>query len=63
MSRRVQVLVGTPDCILDVLQRHALSPDHIRLLFLDEADELLTGGSKDKVSFISYQLYYGNQNV
>lgn len=63
LSSRVQVVVGTPDCILDTLQRHALSsPDHIRMLFLDEADELLTGGSKDQVSFITYQLYCGNHN-
>jgi translation initiation factor 4A len=53
LSSRVQVVVGTPDCILDMLQRQALSPDHIRMLFLDEADELLTGGSKDQVSFVT----------
>lgn len=55
-----QVLVGTPDCILDMLQKHALCPDHVRMLFLDEADELLTGGSKDQVSFITYQLCCSN---
>lgn len=53
-----QVLVGTPDCILDMLQKHALCPDHVRMLFLDEADELLTGGSKDQVSFITFITSY-----
>lgn len=51
LSSRVQVIVGIPDCILDMMQRHALCPDNIRMLFLDEADELLTGGFKDQVSF------------
>ena len=52
LSSTVQVLIGTPGCILGMLQRHSLlRPDHIRMLVLDEADELLRGGSKDQVSF------------
>ncbi|KAL6630102.1 hypothetical protein ACP70R_029867 [Stipagrostis hirtigluma subsp. patula] len=45
---RVQVVVGTPDHILDMLQKQTPCRGHIRMLVLDEADELLTGGFKDK---------------
>ncbi|KAL6630098.1 hypothetical protein ACP70R_029863 [Stipagrostis hirtigluma subsp. patula] len=45
---RVHVVVGTPDRILDMLQKQTPCRGHIRMLVLDEADELLTGGFKDK---------------
>ncbi|XP_062218602.1 ATP-dependent RNA helicase drs1-like [Phragmites australis] len=48
LSSGVQVIVGTPGRVLDMLQRRALCPDHIRTFVLDEADELLTGGFKDQ---------------
>ena len=47
LSSRVQVVIGTPGRILDLLARDALCKDHIRMLVLDEAYELLTGGFKD----------------
>lgn len=53
LSSRVQVLIGTPGRVLDVLQRRALCPDHIAMFVLDEADELLTGGSKGQVRFFT----------
>lgn len=49
LSSRVQVVVGTPGRILDMLRRRALCPDHIRMFVLDEADEILTGGFKDQI--------------
>jgi len=39
-----QVVVGTPGRVLDLLQRGALRLDAIRLLVLDEADEMLDRG-------------------
>ena len=64
LSSRVQAVIGTPGCILDLLARDALCKDHIRMLVLDEAYELLTGGFKDQVSFNSftYQLCCGNHD-
>jgi hypothetical protein len=52
LSSRVQVLIGTPGRVLDVLQRRALCPDHIAMFVLDEANELLKGRSKGQVSFL-----------
>jgi translation initiation factor 4A len=51
-SRSAQVAIGTPGRVLDLLGRDALRRDHIRMLVLDEADELLTGGFKDQVSYL-----------
>lgn len=45
----VQVIVGTPGRILDMLRRRTLCPDHIRMFVLDEADEILAGGFKDQI--------------
>ncbi|GJM90636.1 hypothetical protein PR202_ga06937 [Eleusine coracana subsp. coracana] len=60
LSNGVQVLIGTPGRVLDVLQRRALRPDHIGMLVLDEADELLTGGSKGQVRSFSLPSYLRN---
>ncbi|CAD6251388.1 unnamed protein product [Miscanthus lutarioriparius] len=56
LSSRVQVVIGTPGCILDLLARDALCKDHIRMLVLDEAYELLTGGFKDQTCNIIHHL-------
>ncbi|TVT98826.1 hypothetical protein EJB05_55841, partial [Eragrostis curvula] len=56
LSSSVHVLIGTPGRILDVLQRRAICPEHIRMFVLDEADELFTGGSKDQIGNIIQRL-------
>ncbi|KAF0934164.1 hypothetical protein E2562_023426 [Oryza meyeriana var. granulata] len=48
LSSGVQVAVGTPCHVLGMLQGRALCPDHIRMLVLDEADEVLRG-FKDQI--------------
>ncbi|KAG8070275.1 hypothetical protein GUJ93_ZPchr0006g42015 [Zizania palustris] len=49
LSSGVQVVVGTPGRVLDMLIRRELCPDHIRMFVLDEADEVLRGGFKDQI--------------
>jgi ATP-dependent RNA helicase DeaD len=44
LERGVQIVVGTPGRVLDHLQRGALRLDHVRLLILDEADQMLDKG-------------------
>ncbi len=43
------VVVGTPGRIHDMIRRNHLSVKHIRVLTLDEADEMLSTGFKDQV--------------
>lgn len=52
----VHVVVGTPGRVYDMLRRHALRPDNIKMFVLDEADEMLSRGFKDQVSAVAYGL-------
>eukprot|EP00850_Spirogloea_muscicola_P005000 SM000022S07214 [mRNA] locus=s22:520489:526297:- [translate_table: standard] len=45
----VHVVVGTPGRVYDMLRRHALRPDNIKVFVLDEADEMLSRGFKDQI--------------
>ena len=43
-ERGTQIVVGTPGRVLDHLTRRKLVPDRLRILVLDEADEMLSMG-------------------
>lgn len=43
------IIVGCTGRIFDMLQRKAISPHNIRILVMDEADELLSEGFKDHI--------------
>lgn len=48
----VQVVIGTPGRLLDHLRRGSLSVDQVRLLILDEADEMLDMGFEEELEAI-----------
>lgn len=52
LNRGVDVVVGTPGRLLDLLERKALNLKHIRTLVLDEADEMLNMGFMEDVEKI-----------
>ncbi|CAF4867316.1 unnamed protein product, partial [Rotaria sp. Silwood1] len=45
----VQVVVGTPGRVYDMLQRRVLQSKNIKILVLDEADEMLKEGFKEQI--------------
>lgn len=45
----VQVVVGTPGRVSDMINRGILRTKHIRLFVLDEADEMLSRGFKEQI--------------
>lgn len=49
LEEGVQVIVGTPGRVFDMIQRHALRPEKIKMFVLDEADEMLSRGFKDQI--------------
>jgi len=55
LRRGVQVVVGTPGRVMDLLNRSILNLDQLRWLVLDEADEMLNMGFIDDVRFILKQ--------
>jgi len=45
----VQVVVGTPGRVFDMINRRALRVDTCKMFMLDEADEMLSQGFKDQI--------------
>ncbi|MGK7931260.1 MAG: DEAD/DEAH box helicase [Microcystaceae cyanobacterium] len=52
LERGVQVVVGTPGRVIDLLERKKLKLDSLRWAVLDEADEMLSMGFIDDVKII-----------
>lgn len=44
-----QIVVATPGRAIDMIKRQALKTDHVKILCLDEADEMLAQGFRDAV--------------
>jgi len=49
LENGVQVVVGTPGRVSDLIQRRALRTEGILMFVLDEADEMLSRGFKDQI--------------
>lgn len=58
-----QIVSGTPGRVLDIIRRRNLSTRHIKILILDEADELFTKGFKEQIYEIYKQLPSDTQVV
>jgi len=55
LQRGVHVIVGTPGRVMDHMRRGALKLDNLKLLVLDEADEMLRMGFIDDVEWVLTQ--------
>lgn len=55
LQRNPQIVVATPGRLVDMLERKALTLEHINTLILDEADEMLNMGFKDELDAILAQ--------
>nr|POE50371.1 eukaryotic initiation factor 4a-3 [Quercus suber] len=53
LENGVQVVSGTPGRVCDMIKRRTLKTTHIKLLILDESDEMLSRGFKDQI----YDIY------
>jgi len=49
LTSGVQIVVGTPGRVNDMINRNALRLDRLKLFVLDEADEMLSRGFKDQI--------------
>ncbi|MBN8703130.1 MAG: DEAD/DEAH box helicase [Bacteroidetes bacterium] len=52
IKRGVQIVVGTPGRVIDLIDRKALKLDSIETVVLDEADEMLNMGFKEDINQI-----------
>lgn len=48
----VQIVVGTPGRIKDMIEKKALKTDYFKIVVLDEADEMLSRGFVEEVKSI-----------
>jgi ATP-dependent RNA helicase DeaD len=58
-----QVVIGTPGRVLDHLRRGTLDPGQVRVLVLDEADEMLSMGFERELTAILEQLPPARQTL
>jgi len=49
LRQGVQIVVGTPGRVYDMVNRQIMVLDHVKLFVLDEADEMLSRGFKDQI--------------
>lgn len=52
LKKGVNIVIGTPGRIMDHLRRRTLKLDHLKLLVLDEADEMLDMGFREDIETI-----------
>ena len=52
LKRGVQFVVGTPGRVIDLMEQGELKADHISMLILDEADEMLDMGFQEDIERI-----------
>ena len=63
LDRGVHVVVGTPGRVMDHLRRGTLRLDSVRIVILDEADEMLRMGFLEDVEWILSQAPAGRQTA
>lgn len=50
--RGVQIIVGTPGRVMDHMRRHTIKMSHVKMIVLDEADEMLNMGFREDMELI-----------
>ncbi len=54
--RGAQIIVGTPGRVMDHMRRHTIKLDHVNMVVLDEADEMLNMGFREDMELILGQI-------
>jgi len=52
LKKGVQIIIGTPGRVMDHLDRRTLKLDNVKIVILDEADEMLDMGFREDIEFI-----------
>lgn len=63
LEHGVHIVSGTPGRVYDMIQRRTMKLHSVKMLVLDEADEMLSRGFKDQVYEIYRYLPFGMQVV
>ena len=52
----VQIIVGTPGRVMDHMRRHTIRMEHVKMVVLDEADEMLNMGFREDMEAILQEI-------
>ena len=63
LKKGVQIIIGTPGRVMDHLERRTLKMDGVKMVILDEADEMLDMGFRDDIETILKQVPKQRQTV
>lgn len=59
----VQIVVGTPGRVMDHMRRHTIKLEHLNMLVLDEADEMLDMGFREDIETICSKIKNEHQTA
>lgn len=59
----VQIIVGTPGRVMDHMRRHTIRMDEVRMVVLDEADEMLNMGFREDMETILKEIKGDHQTA
>ncbi|MCR2046929.1 DEAD/DEAH box helicase [Acetatifactor muris] len=61
--RGVQIVVGTPGRVMDHMRRHTIKLEHVNMVVLDEADEMLDMGFREDMELILGEIPNAHQTA
>lgn len=61
--RGAQIIVGTPGRVMDHMRRHTIKMDHVNMVVLDEADEMLNMGFREDMEMILGEITQDHQTA
>lgn len=59
----VQIVIGTPGRVIDHIKRKTIKTDNIKLMVLDEADEMFDMGFRDDIELVMNTLHEERQTI
>ncbi|MBQ2238757.1 MAG: DEAD/DEAH box helicase, partial [Lachnospiraceae bacterium] len=59
----IQIIVGTPGRVMDHMRRKTIRLDHIKMVALDEADEMLNMGFREEIESILSEITTERQTI
>lgn len=63
LNKGVQIIIGTPGRVMDHMERRTLKLDGVRMIVLDEADEMLDMGFREDIEIIMKRIPMERQTI
>jgi ATP-dependent RNA helicase DeaD len=63
LKKNPQIIIGTPGRVMDHMRRKTLNLSHLKMMVLDEADEMLNMGFREDIDIILEQIPMDRQTI